>query len=130
LEVHLIEKGTVEVGRLVSTTTTVTETKRTVTEQVLEPPEEPAWKQNKKYKQFARTERGSAIVSSCPEALISDIQGNIAVMRSGTIKEPEWKGRQFWLKYCLLYRFDEIPEPLRHEAQDWRDLPYPKRRKK
>jgi hypothetical protein len=106
----------------------VTTTTQTITE-VFQEPEEPAWKRNKRYRNLARTERGGAILSSSPDALISDVRGHIEVLQRGGISRSEWKARQIWLKYWLLYRGEEIPENLRHEAEDYRDLPFTSRRR-
>jgi hypothetical protein len=105
-----------------------TVTTQTITE-VFQEPEEPVWKANKRSRNFARTERGFGIVTSSPEGLASNIRGHISALQHGGITRAEWKSRQIWLMYSLLYRYDEIPEQLRHEAEDYRDLPFTGRRK-
>jgi len=122
ITLHLEPKGQeILRSRVTTTTQTVTET--------FQEPEEPAWKQNKRYRNLARTERGGAILSASPEALASDIRGHIEVLKRGGIPRGEWKARQIWLRYWLLYRGEEIPENLRHEAEDFRDLPFTSRHK-
>jgi hypothetical protein len=107
----------------------VTVEQHTDTKVTIEPEPEPVWKANKRYRNFARTERGFGIVTSSPEGLASNIRGHISALQHGGITRAEWKSRQIWLMYALLYRYDEIAEPLRHEAEDYRDLPFRGRRK-
>jgi len=115
-------------GQEVLKSRTITRTETTVQETFIDN-EVPAWKANKKFRQFARTERGCAIVSSCLEAAASDVRSNIEALRTGNLGRDEWKARQIWLKYWLLHRYEDLPEPLRHEAEDFRDLAYTPRRK-
>jgi len=91
--------------------------------------QEPPWKENKRLRAFARTERGCAIISATPEAAVSDVRGTIEVLRRGGQSRAEWKARQMWLKYWLIHRFSDIPEHLRSEAEYFRDLPYSPRRR-
>ncbi len=122
ITLHLQPKGEELLrSRVVTTTQTVTET--------FQDPEEPTWKRNKKFRNFARTERGGAILCASPEALISDIKGNIQALARGDLSRSEWKARQFWLKYWLLYRREDIPPALVVEAEDYRDAQFTSRRR-
>jgi hypothetical protein len=112
--VTILPKGEQLLKSRVTTTQTVTE--------LFQEPEEPTWKANKRFRNFARTERGGAILCSPPDALISDVRGNIEVLRRGRLSRSEWRVRQIWLKLELMYRSEDIPEALRHEAEDYRDL--------
>ena len=107
-------------------TRTTTETTRTVTENFQV--EEPQWKQSKRYRAFARTERGAAIASATPAAAASDVRGHIKAMARGDLSRAEWKARQIWLRYWLLHRSDDIPPSLIVEAEDYRDMPFTRRR--
>jgi len=126
-QVSLFDSNLLPIGGR-KVTRTLTETSEPVPPS--KPVEEPAWKANQKFRAFARTERGYAIVSSCAEAAASDVRSNIEALRSGNLSVAGWKARQIWLKYWLLHRYPDLPEPLRHEAEDFRDLPYTPRRKR
>ena len=62
---------------------TITRTE-TVTE-IFQQREEPVWKQNKRLRDFGRTERGHTINMMSPEALASDVQSHIHAIRGGDI---------------------------------------------
>jgi hypothetical protein len=123
MQLDLLPKG----QEVLKSRTTVTRTETTIQE-TFEPVEEPAWKANKRFRDFVRTERGNAITTASPAALESTVRGHIQAIRSGTIPRKDMKSHQMWLMYCLLWRWDEIPEQLRHEAEDCRDLPLITRR--
>jgi hypothetical protein len=126
-ELNLLPKGQEHLKTRTTITRTETKTETTIQQTIQE--EEPAWKVNKRYRNFVRTERGYGIVTSSPAGLASTIQGHINVLRLGNISRAEWKHRQIDLMYALLYRYDDISEPLRHEAEDYRDLPFTRKSK-
>ena len=128
MALHLLPKA----EEVLKSRTTITRTETTVQE-TFEPVEsinEPAWKANKRLRDFVRTERGNAITTMCPAALESTIRGHVQAIRSGTIPRKDMKSRQMWLMYILAWRWDEIPEQLRREAEDCRDLQTTRRRRK
>jgi hypothetical protein len=125
--VRLLPKG----EELVKSRTTITRTE-TIIQETLQEPEEPAWKVKKRQHDFGRTERGCTIMmmSERPEALASDVRSHIQAIRGGNIPHKDMKSHQMWLRHELGRCWDQIPPELRHEAEDCRDLPITKRRKK
>lgn len=109
----------------------VTMEQHTDTKVTLEPTpeEEPAWKTTKRTRDFVRTERGNMIVTMCPEALESDIRGHLARLRDPKAPKDMLTVHRIWLTYELNWRWSDISPGLRHEMEDFRDLPVPSRRK-
>jgi hypothetical protein len=79
-----------------------------------------------------RNARNYAIVTAKLEALISDVKANIHTVLNPTIEFKERRGAKMWLKYELLLRGHELPQELRHDAEQCRDLHFeaPKKTKK
>ena len=70
------------------------------------------------------------ILSMCPEALLSDIRGHMAALRNPRRRGHELTVHRIWLSYELNWRWQGIPESLRLQMEDFRDLPLVARRKK
>lgn len=102
--------------------TTVTTTKVTQTVPLADEYWTPQRKRN-----FSRTDRGNAILTMAPEALISDIKSHIKAILNPNVEKAEMRAHQFWLRYELTWRWRDIPDALRVEAEDCRDLPFQKR---
>ena len=69
-----------------------------------------------------RTERGNAILTMVPEALLSDVRSHIQAVRNPETEYKERRVHKIWLEYELAWRWKDIPEALRHEAEECRDL--------
>ena len=108
-------------SRVTTTTQTITET--------FQESEEPAWKANKRTRDFVRTERGNMIVTMCPEALESDIRGHLEALRDPNASRKTRTIHKIWLSYELNWRWPDISSELRHEMEDYRDLPITRRKK-
>jgi hypothetical protein len=102
-------------------TTTTTQTR-------LEPIEAETSKE--KQRQFWRTERGHFITTASLDSLLSDVKSHVQAIRNPNLPNKDRKAHQIWLRLELLSRGNLMPEPLRHEAEDCRDLPLVTRRKK
>lgn len=114
-EVELMPKAIEWLTKTKTRTQTKTTTK---TIQVQETLEEKETKRN-----LMRTERGNAILTMVPEALVSDVRSHIQAVRNPETEYKERRSHKIWLGYELRWRWNDIPEPLRHEAEDCRDLP-------
>jgi len=114
--VELLPKGIERISK----TRTRTETK-TTTETIQEIQQTPEEKETKR--NLMRTERGNAILTMVPEALLSDLRSHIQAVRNPETEYKERRSHKIWLGYELRFRWNDIPEPLRHEAEDCRDMP-------
>jgi len=102
-------------------TTTTTETR-------IEPVEPEI--SGEKQRQFWRTERGHFITTAPLDSLLSDVKSHVQAIRNANLPIKDRKAHQIWLRLELLSRGNLMPEPLRHEAEDCRDLPLVTRCKK
>jgi hypothetical protein len=125
--VELLPKGIERISKIVKKETKITTTTE-MTQEVQQSLEE-----REKKRLAMRTERGNAILTMVPEALVSDVKSHILAVRNPETEYKERRSHKIWLGYLLRWRWDDIPEPLRHEAEECRDLPIappPKKNKK
>lgn len=114
-QVELLPKGIERITKTKTRTETKTTTETTQVQETLE--------QKETKRNLMRTERGNAILTMVPEALVSDVRSHIQAVRNPETEYKERRSHKIWLGYELRWRWNDIPEPLRHEAEDCRDLP-------
>jgi hypothetical protein len=125
VQLNLTPPGMQLVRAKVTQTTTTNQT--TVTRTEIEPNIPFAGRE--RHRNFMRTERGAAITAASVDALISDVRSHIQGIKDAPDK-AKFRTHQIWLRYELLWRSHDIPEELRHEAEDCRDLAFTARRKR
>jgi len=121
-QIDILPDGMAEIQKYRISQQTVT---TTTTQTRLEPvdAEEPAWKTNQRLRDRVRTERGNMIVTMCPEALESDIRAHLAALKNPDTPPKTQTLHKIWLSYELNWRWSDIRAELRHEMEDYRDLP-------
>jgi hypothetical protein len=122
-EVSLTQKGMSVLQAKTTVTTTTTQTVQTEfmpqTQELF--PDTPYGRE--KLRSFKRTERGFFISNyDGVDAMLSGLQSDMKAVKKMSLPVKERKTHQYFVKYTLGLYWNQIPEHLRHEAEDCRDL--------
>jgi hypothetical protein len=116
-QIELLPKGVERIAKIVKRIETKITTTTETVQQAQQTLEEKETKRN-----LMRTERGNAILTMVPEALVSDVKSHIQAVRNPETEYKERRVHKIWLEYELAWRWKDIPEALRHEAEECRDM--------